>query len=347
MRSTPLIAAGVLRFIAIAMFACIAACGGEKSPPPPPEYAQESWFEEGPLELHAAVDTVEIDTVGAVRLRFDARLDAGYALVLPDIDDKLGEFTVADIRRRGPTMTESGSTAWSLDLTLEPYLPGEYEIPSLEFGFAPVADGTPAEPGGTITTRSILVTVTSVLDDQELALPELRDVVDPETEFELPIGGVVIAGVIGLGLIAAIVLIARKLQLEPLPPSPVTEALHRLQVLSLRSHDDPEERASTLGEVSELIRRCIAHRGDPRAMRMSERELRRSMSSWPGLDAHEHVRLAGLLKRLDEARFAGRNPAREETADIVREAIEMLPVIERAFVHFSIAEAADREATAT
>ncbi len=330
----------------VAALGLVFGCAERAAAPPPASYAQESWFEDGPLELHAAIDEIETDVVGTIHLRFDATIEAGYTLVTPEIGGELGVFEVVDIRRSGPTMRKDGRVAWSLDLAVEPYLPGEHEIPALDFAYSPVADGGSGRDarggvGGIITTRPITVTVASVLDGEELSLGELRDVIDPENDIPFPVGGVVIAGVIALGLLGTIVVIARKLQLEPLPPSPVTEALQRLQVLELRPHDEPHERAATLSEVSELIRRCIAHRAEPKAARMSERELRRSMANWPGLDTHEHIRLSALFKRLDEARFSGHEPGKQETRDIVREAIELLPAIERAFVHFSIASAAE------
>ena len=332
---------GTSTTLAAILAAILPACGKSEPPPAPPTYAQESWFSDGPLELHAAIDDIEIDVVGAITLHFDALIQPGYILVTPEINEKLGVFDVVEIKRTGPTMTATGIVSWSLDVTIEPYLPGEYEIPPLDFAYTPVADSPENGFGGMLTTRPILVTVLSVLESDELSLGELRDVIDPTSDFVFPVAGVVIAGFIGLGLLAAIIVIARKLQLEPPPPSPVTEALQRLRILALRTHDDPGEREGTLGEVSQLIRRCIAHRGESGAARMSERELRRSMASCPGLDTHEHIRLSSLFKRLDEAQFAGFVADRQETSDIVQEAIELLPAIERAFVQFSIADGPD------
>ncbi len=330
------------------VFVALGGCAKSEPEQPKKIYVQESWFEDGPLRLHAAIDVNEIDVVGSVLLHFEAHVKPGHSLIPPEIGEKLGVFDVVDTKRTGPSMTETGETRWSLDVTIEPYLPGEHEVPALNFGYAPVPredDGVGEQEGsgGEVVTRPIRVMVTSVLESDELALAELRDVIDPQTEFAFPTMGVVIGGVVAIGLVGGIVLIARKLQLEPVTPSPVTEALQRLQVLQMRTHDDADERQGTLSEVSELLRRCIAHRGDSRALRFSERELRRTMASWPGLDAHEHMRLLSLFKQLDEARFAGRAPGREETLDIVRDTIEMLPAIERTFVHFSIADAAEKD----
>ncbi len=300
-----------------------------------------SWIERGPLRVHVAVDRDELHVAESLTLTIEASVSDGYVLDLPRLGDRkhsgdvsLAPLRITDERRQGTHMDDGGRIRESLVLTLEPYLPGEFEIPALTFHARPIE-----HPGAgeaiEATTRPIAITVRSLLTSDELVLPQMRDVVDPAYDFEVPVGGVVAALVIAAGLLAGIVLIGRRLIMEPLPPSTIDEARERLDVLARRSLDEEDERRETLLEASSLLRACLATRTDRRATRMSERELRRLIRSRHTLDTHEQLALTGLIRELDEAVFGGGQTEAEQARALIRSVIEQLPVIERCGLHFA------------
>ncbi len=298
-----------------------------------------SWIERGPLRVHVGVDRDELTVAESLTLTIEASAEPGYVLDLPNLGDRdhEGDVSVAPLRivdeRREPAhMDARGRIVESVTLVLEPYLPGEVEIPAITVRARPIEGAGEAIEA---STRPIAVTVRSLLESDDLELAELRDVIDPAYAIEIPVGGVVAALIIAGGLVCGIVLIGRRLIMEPLPPSTIDEARERLEILVRRELEDEDERKSTLLEVSDLLRACIASRTDRRATRMSERELRRLIRDRHTLDTHEQLALCGLVRELDEVIFSGRAIDADRTRALVRSVIEQLPVIERCGLHFA------------
>lgn len=300
-----------------------------------------SWIERGPLRVHVGVDRDELTVAEALTLTIEASVEPGYVLDLPDLGDRdrEGDVSVAPMRiidehRESAHMDANGRIVESVTLVLEPYLPGEVEIPAISVRARLLRDAGAGE-AVEASTRPIAVTVRSLLVSDDLVLPELRDVIDPTYSIEVPVGGVVAALAIAGGLVCGIVLIGRRLIMEPLPPSTIDEARERLELLVRRELIDEDERTRTLLETSDLLRACIASRTDRRATRMSERELRRLIRGRHTLDTHEQLALCGLVRELDDALFSGRTIEPERARALVRSVIEQLPVIERCGLHFA------------
>jgi len=313
-----------------------------------PEAAVESWFEEGPVRVHVRLDQIEIDTVGSVTLDIETDSDPRFVVEGAKIGDSLGGLTVRDRIERGPTLGADGRVHRSTRLMLEPYLPGEYEIPELVFSYESIEGeggngGDGGGQAGEVRTGALRVDVVSVLGDGALSLGEMRDVVDPVRKVEIPVGGIVIASVIAIGLVVAIVVVGRRLQLDPPAVSPVSASRERLEVLQRRPLEDEPERSETLHEASELVRLCIAHRAEPGAAQMSQRELSRAMRDWIGIDTSERLALGGMLRRLDEALYGGSIPDADETRELVKDAREHLAIIDRVGVHFAAAAQLEQE----
>jgi len=318
----------------------LGACGGPdtgEANEAPGDVA--SWIERGPLRVHVGVDRDELTVAEALTLTIEASVEPAHVLDLPELGDRdregdvsLAPLRIVDERREGAHLDADGRIVESVTLVLEPYLPGEFEIPSITVRARPIEGAGEAVEA---STRPIAITVRSLLASDDLELPALRDVIDPTYSIEVPLGGIVAALAIAGGLVCGIVLIGRRLIMEPLPPSTIDEARERLEMLVRRELIDEDERTRTLLEASDLLRACIASRTDRRATRMSERELRRLIRSRHTLDTHEQLALCGLVRELDDALFSGRTIEPERARALVRSVIEQLPVIERCGLHFA------------
>ena len=100
-------------------------------------------------------------------LRIEARAAAGWSTSLPDVGDSLGAFTVLDRGPESRVLAPDGALTLSRTLVLEPFLAGQYTIPSFTVTFE--------DRNGrlyTVVSSEIPVEVTSVLPpqvgDQEL-----------------------------------------------------------------------------------------------------------------------------------------------------------------------------------
>lgn len=85
---------------------------------------------EGP-SLEARVDRAEVRAADRVVLAVRLRVPTGAAWTLPEIGEKVGDFTVVS-RERGSPRVAGGVMEVSERVTLEPFLPGTYMIPGLE-----------------------------------------------------------------------------------------------------------------------------------------------------------------------------------------------------------------------
>ena len=109
------------------------------------------------LSLHA--DLTNIDVAGQVQLTLEASAPESFEVRFPPLDDELGGFTVETTRESPGSLGEGNQVRRRMVATLEPFLPGEYEIPGLPVAYTESDAGEPV----TLRTDPVPVTVRSML----------------------------------------------------------------------------------------------------------------------------------------------------------------------------------------
>jgi len=124
-----------------------------------------------------------------------------YTITAPTFEKKIGEFEIVDTSSSLPELTPEGKLRQTQSYILEPFLSGEYTIPSMRFAF----QNTQTKENHEIETEPLVILVSSISTDvQNLTLHDIELPVDlpkPKKNFTFPqilIGLLIVAVIVAL-----------------------------------------------------------------------------------------------------------------------------------------------------
>lgn len=282
----------------------------------------ERVFEGGPLRLTVRAPSDTINAAQRLHLSVAASVASGYAPSEWKVGEKLGAFTVASRRTSPPTLGPDGRTVTTTDLELEPFLPGDYEIPPIEIKATPVTKDS-GEPVS-VTTEPLAVHVTSVLADAEDAkdVAGLKDIAPaPASRMWMwwAGGGVAAAAVVTAGLVLAARRRGRIVRAAVPPPPPHEVALRRLRALRQSALIERSEHKAFFNELSDILRRYIEDRFGMRAPERTTEEFLREAATASFFRVEDVLVLRRFLSLCDLVKFAEARP----TVDEARESLDI------------------------
>lgn len=290
-------------------------------------------FEGDSLRVVVDAPTSSITTADRLTLTFTLSVGPGYSAPTMKIGDRLGPFTVVEQKSSGPAVTPQ-FTRVVHTLVLEPFLPGDYEIPPIEVLSVPVAPEPGARAGEkfqslSVTTAPITVEVASVLKNaaEEADVAGIKPIAAAPVNWRPIIAGAG-AGALALGALGvALVVVARRRANRPAPPPPPSHevALARLRELRSRNLIQNGEHKVFFAEVSDILRAYIEERFGLMAPERTTEEFLREAATTGWFDADEVRTLRRFLTSCDLVKFADQRPAPEDgdrTADIAQSFIE-------------------------
>ena len=129
--------------------------------------------ERGPATLFLDIDHKEITVAERLSLKITMVVDEDYEVKLPGFGEKLEQFGIVDYRTTQPELNEDNRKEVSRSYVLEPFLSGEYIIPSMEVTFW--KEGEEETGAHKIETPEVTVAVKSILpeDLEEVKLNEI------------------------------------------------------------------------------------------------------------------------------------------------------------------------------
>ncbi len=260
------------------------------------------------------VSRLRISTTEQVALELESRADEAWRVAFPEIADSLGEFRVSEREAERRRLARDGTLTVTRAYTLEPFLPGAYEIPPLTLAFGEAGE----EFSFSITSEPIAVEVSSVLPPT-LGEQDLEEIAGPET---LPsrrwlwIGAGAAAAV---ALAGAAVLLRRRARRRAAPVKPLGSAeaaLAELEALLARGLPEQDRFREFYQELSDLARRYVERRYAIRAPERTTEEFLREAQDSPALSGHSEL-LRGFLRHCDLVKFARLQPEPAEAAAAV------------------------------
>jgi hypothetical protein len=295
----------------LAPLAAISLVACHRGAPPPPIASAQPTYDHTFTAPGAAaagarptvrlqVDRTSVTVADRVSIDLAAEAPPNWTAAWPEIDDALGDFTVAARSEPATSATGDRLTTRRL-LTLEPFLPGKHTIPSLRFRFDP-------PPGSSahaleVATEASDIDVRPLLGEREAAeIGLFRGVVAPDQpRSSLPwlIGGAIsFAGVAGL---VAWRVRRRRPALET-HRTPLETAQSALRGLEAQPLDSASEMDTFYVRLSGLLRVFAASRhGLPPA----DRTIEQLLSELAFIEEPIRTQLAEMLARFDEVKFAG------------------------------------------
>lgn len=311
----------------VALGVVLPFCGGcrKRQEPAPAQPAASFSGSSGPLTLTVSLDRTSVSTIEDITMTVESLLEPGFALAEPEVGgvgDEFGPLTILGVTRTEPVLTEAGQLRIVRTFQLEPFLPGDYQTPSLEFTYTPL-DGA---RGGSLKTSPLSVKVTSVLDEGVTDIAEARGTIDPLEPERFPWGVAILAAaaVAGTALLVGGVWWAHKRRRNR---SAFDDALKRLDALRGELPERSGDLRSVWHDAGAILASGIAQRLDARAPHLDGSGLAAVSREWFGLMETDRHLLTDLLERLDEVRFAGKEPSEAQTAAMLADSGKVMAAL--------------------
>ena len=290
------------------------SCGPQvdegRSPAPTPVLKT---YESGTVTATIEVNAGSVTVADQLELAVEVIAGEDQRVVFPDVEDKLGEFRVADTRVSDPKLLDGGRVARRQTYLLEPFLPGEYEIPELTIGFSD--EGADEESQQSIKTDPINIEVRSLLPDSEEE-PDIKEAGGP---VELPGVDAWVYWLIG----AAVLLLAAggyflwrrrrvKARIEEAPPPPHEVAYGELDALLAENLIGRGLAKLFYLRLSNILRHYIENRFGLRAPESTTEEFLVVLRGSDALDPRQKDLLKRFLEHCDLVKFAKLKPSPDE-----------------------------------
>lgn len=294
----------------LGMAVCVALCSCGASGPVGngAPFAVVQAVESDGTKLELAIDRESLTTAQSALLRLEVESEESDSVQFPDSQDGFGDFAVVRDEALPTRMLDDGRVARGREYILQPFLPGDYELPPLEVTL-----------NGSIklSTEPVDLVVESVLEDEES--PELRDITEP---FDIPVPWWWWAA-LGVSLAAALAGLAwwwkrRKLAMSvPRPVPPHEAALGSLDALLAENLISEGRYQLFFLRLSDIVRHYVEERFGLRAPEQTTEEFLVEMAAAPVIRKDHQRLLRGFLQQADMVKFAKFVPAEDEVGGAV------------------------------
>jgi hypothetical protein len=262
--------------------------------------ALEKQYKNDPVTFILRVDQNEVTVADTVRLDLEVQLPEGADIQWPAVGKTLGLFSVVGETLSPPRLGKVQTLVLQKTYFLEPFLPGNYEIPPLHilvFG----THGVTSEPLG--------VKVKSVLPAGQV---ELKDIAPP---LEISSPAVYwIGGAVCLGVLAGFIFWRRRRlshqRSRALLPHEI--AYGELDVLLAKGLVEAGHSKLFYIELSDILRRYIENRFGLRAPERTTEEFLFEIRSTSILNSQQQDLLQNFLRHCDQVKFSQHQPTSSE-----------------------------------
>lgn len=304
--------------LGIALLLCAAGLSGCKQrakagqPPYPLEPARKQ-FTSGEAMVEQVFERTRTTSAEHVKMTLNVTVPEGWEVAFPELDEKLGKFTVDATLRGAPALVADKRVRTALTVELAPYLPGKYDVPPLTIRFRP----SRAQPWQQIVTKPVPVDVIELVE-QKGGKPSIKDILPLIDRHSwrtwIVIGAVLLALA---AAVAAALLIIRKgrkraqVKVRARIPAHVL-ALRQLDYLLSLGLVERDEVKEFHVALSDILRRYIETRFRINAPDKTTEEFLVDLERSPRFSAEARANLARFLSFSDLVKFAAYRPAGDE-----------------------------------
>ena len=281
--------------LSLALCLAFGSCGSQDSGPSAGDFPIRRTYEGDGVQLQLSLDRESLTTAESVLLRLEIECAEDDEVEFPVAQDGIGKFAVTQEASLPVRLLDGGRVVRGREYVLQPFLPGEYEVPALEVTL---------NESFQVFTEPVELAVQSVLGDPQSA--ELRDITEP-VDIPVPWWWWV---VFGLALALALTGMAwwwkrrKSARSVPRPVPPHEAALAKLE--ALLGEDLAAGGALKLFylRLSDIVRHYVEERFGLRAPEQTTEEFLAAMSAAPVIRRDHQTLLRGFLNQADLVKFA-------------------------------------------
>jgi len=287
------------------------SCTRESAAPDADAYAVTKTYERGPITLKVMVDRDQVTIADTIRLVLHAEVDEGYEVEMPKFGENLEQFGIVDFLDSRPKLAEQRRIAIERSYKLEPFLSGEYTIPSMTVTFR--KPGESDTESHEVQSEPITIKVASLLPEDQAKL-DIKEIAPP---VRLP-GRARWPYYAGFGASAALLALAcgvlwRRRRKRAAPPVPIVppheRALNALDALLAEKLVERGEYKLFYIGVSDILRRFIEERYGLHAPERTTEEFLAELGNTRALERNQKLLLRDFLKHCDLVKFAEYQPS--------------------------------------
>lgn len=299
----------------VAFFLLLACNGNKKSPDASSSpSAIEKTFERGPVKAVVRLDNPTPSIADRITLELVVTCSEDYEIELPAFGERLEQFGIVDFLSTQPELVENGRVRQSRTYVLEPFLSGDYVIPSMTIRFQKRDSGE--GEGHELTTEELKVQVSSLLpeDAERLEIHDISPPVElpkPRLDWLWPTAGGLAAVALTAVLIAA--LARRKTAATVIPRRPAHEiAFAALEELVGEDLPGTGRIKEFYQRISDILRQYIENRFGLHAPDRTTEEFLSELGRGEGLTRNHQPLLEKFLHHCDLVKFAEHQPDHDD-----------------------------------
>jgi hypothetical protein len=292
--------------LALASSSCGREDDGEDAQP-----AIAETYEAAGGRLELTLDRSSLTTAQSAVLRLAVEAGEGDTVSFPGSEDGFGEFAVISDELFSERLLDGGRLERIREYVLQPFLPGEYELPPLTV----TLNGSEA-----ISSEALTILVESVLQDPESA--DLSDIAGP-VDVPVPWWWWALAAVLLAAAVGASLWLWKRRRDKLTAPRVVPP--HEIALKALDALLSDSLLASGAVEMfylrlSNIVRHYIEDQFSLRAPEQTTEEFLAAMSRGPQIRRDHQTLLRDFLQRADMVKFAKFVPDADETGGAVEAA---------------------------
>ncbi len=278
----------------------------------------EKLYEKGSIQVILSIDKSRMTTAERIRLSLTAFSDENTSIQWPSLEQFLGQFKIFDYSTAQPELDDKNRKKTVRTYVLEPFLAGEYIIPSMKITFGKEREGSKDKNELVlIETQEITIPVKSVLPDTRMDRKpnDIKPPVDIPRSYVFWIW--VIAMVVLLLIVTIFLVIWFRKKKKGNDAGEVRLSAHEiafreLSNLAIPTQMEKMEIKLFYQKISDILRRYIENRFGVNAPDQTTEEFLTGMDFRNIIEPSHKPLLRNFLAQCDLVKFAEHRPGKED-----------------------------------
>ncbi|MBN1410278.1 MAG: hypothetical protein JW969_05500 [Spirochaetales bacterium] len=271
------------------------------------DFAINKEYERGPIKVNLKADKKELTIAEKLNVDLEIRIDRDHEIEMPDFPESEQQFKVADYHDAPSRLLDDKQVLYVRKYVLEPFLSGDYKIPSLKVLFWSKSEGR--DKAHEIETEAVDIKVNSILaeDMKDLAIADISGPVAlPPPDLTIPLligGGTLFLILVGAAVFMYFYYFKEKKKVELTVPAHEL-AYDQLEALIKEDLIAKGEYKLFYFVLSDILRHYIENRFRIRAPEQTTEEFLEDVKNRDALDSEQKSLLTDFLAHCDLVKFA-------------------------------------------